>query len=70
MIAFRYIAHPYYQKRTYPILTKDAGVSEYANFKEEWLEILDHLGDDKMALRDLDKNTPDSIPAMDLLLEK
>ena len=28
-----------YQKRTYPVLSKEAGVSEYANFKEEWLKI-------------------------------
>lgn len=51
-------------------------MSEYANFKEEWLEIRDHPGDDKMTLRGLDKNTPDSIrlsscktwqEAMDLL---
>ena len=33
-----------YQKRTYPVLSKEAGVAEYANFKEEWLEIRDHLG--------------------------
>ena len=42
-------------------LAKDAEVSEYANFKEDCLEILTHLDDDKMALRDLDKNTPVSI---------
>ena len=57
-------------------MTKDAGVSEYANFKELWLEIHTHLDDDKMALQDLDKITPASIrprscqtwqEAMDLL---
>ena len=46
------------------------------NKKSVWIPCVKHLGDDKMTLRDLDKNTPDSIrlsscktwqEAMDLL---